>query len=133
MIIKNLFLWKKNASWSDEDFVMFGVIVISLVCSAFMGLFTYFGVGIFGPWFLGSDQTILIGWAAPFVTQFYFWGRWARYSIAYRQGLLSKTGKMVGRDWFKWFRRDHNKKHEAQLLKIREREIALGFAKDIRK
>ncbi|UTY64367.1 hypothetical protein ENTB45_187 [Enterobacter phage Entb_45] len=134
MIIKQLYLWKQNASWSDEDFVMFGIVVISLLCSAVTGIFTYFGLGIFGPWFLGSNQTVFLGWLAPVLTQFYFWGRWASYAQLNRSDRLNtRTGEIEGRGWFKWLKASRNKKREQQEMKLRERSVALGFANEIKK
>lgn len=134
MIIKHFYLWKQNANWSDKEFVMFGVILISLVCSAFVGLFTYFGLGIFGPWYLGSNQTVFLGWFAPFLTQFYFWGRWARYGQLKRSHRLNiSTGEIAGRGWFKWVKKIGKKKRDEAEFKLRERQVALGFANELRK
>lgn len=131
MIIKHFYLWKQNASWSEEDFVMIVTVGVSLIVSFASGMFTYWGLSIFGPWFEGSHQVWFFTWVAPFLVQFYFWGRWARFAHLKRACRLDiRTGEIIGR---KWFKSSETKKREQAEMKLRERQVALGFASDIRK
>ncbi|QEA10609.1 hypothetical protein PP422_gp130 [Enterobacter phage vB_EhoM-IME523] len=135
MIIKQLYLWWKNASWSGEDFCMFAIVIISFACAFMTAMFTYWGLSIFGPWFQGSAQVWYFTWASAAGQQFYFWTRWARYVRLYRQGLLSKTTGEIATNGFikKWWNTRKYAKENLQNAKNREREIALGFAGEIKK
>lgn len=134
MIMKQLYLWKMNASWSDEDFVTVGIVIISAICAFGAGMFTFWGLSIFGPWFQGAPQVWYFTWAAAAAQQFYFWGRWCHYVRLRRQGRLKNDGTIESKSWIKkWFNTRKYAKENLLNAKNREREIALGFAKDVRK
>lgn len=134
MIIKQLYLWKMNASWSDEDFVMFGVVVLSILCAFGTGMMTWWGLSIFGPWFQGSAQVWYFTWAAVIAQQFYFWTRWCRYVRLRRQNRLKSDGTIASNNIFKkWFQKRKDSKAQLMNAKTREREVALGFANELKK
>lgn len=133
MLIKNMWLWHKNSEVWNEDFVMFGIVVISIICAFITALGTYWGLSIFGPWYQGSQQVWYFTCASFVVQQFYFWSRYARYSILYRQRRLNKnTGEICGRKWFK-FKSRSQKREEALNRKLQERNVALSFANGLKK
>lgn len=134
MIIKQLYLWKMNASWSDEDFVMFGIVSISLLCAFLSGMFTFWGLNIFGPWFEGAAQVWYFTWAAVIGQQFYFWTRWCRYVRLRRQNRLKSDGEITSNSRIKkWFKSRQHRKENLLNAKIRERELSLGFAGELKK
>ena len=133
MIIKNMWLWHKNSDWSDEDFTMFSIVVISIICAFIVSIGTYWGLSIFGPWYQGSSQVWYFTCASFVAQQFYFWSRYVRYSMLYRQHRLDKRSGVIDRKkWFK-FKSRSQKREEALSLKLQERNIALGFANSLKK
>lgn len=135
MLIKNMWLWHSNSEVWNEDFVMFGIVVISIICAFITAVGTYWGLSIFGPWYQGSQKVWYFTCGSFVVQQFYFWSRYARYSMLHRQRRLNRnTGEIVSNNLIKkWFNKRKYAKENMLNAKNREREIALGFAGEIRK
>ena len=133
-MIKNLWLKHKNSDWTDRDFVIAGIITLSLICAVLTGVFTYWGLTLFGPWFQDSAQIWFFTWGSVVAQQFYFWWRWMRYTMLHRQNRLNSTTGEITRKWFKFkFKSSAEKQREIDDRKLQERRIALGFVNDIRK
>lgn len=135
MIIKQLYLWHTNSDWTWKTEKFFAIILISFACSGIMATFTYWGLSIFGPWFQGSMQVWFFTWITAFVQQIYFWTRYSRYIHLVRTNRMStRTGEIATNSFIKkWWNTRKYAKENLQNAKNREREIALGFAGEIKK
>lgn len=100
-----------------------------------MATFTYWGLSIFGPWFQGSMQVWFFTWITAFVQQIYFWTRYSRYVHLVRTNRMNtRTGEIATNGFIKkWWNTRKYAKENMQNAKNREREIALGFAGEIKK
>lgn len=135
MIIKQLYLWRENSDWTWKTEKFFAIILIGLICSSIMATFTYWGLSIFGPWFQGSMQVWFFTWITAFVQQIYFWTRYSRYVHLVRTNRMNtRTGEIATNSFIKkWWNTRKYAKENMQNAKNREREIALGFAGEIKK
>lgn len=135
MIIKQLYLWRENSDWTWKTEKFFAIILISFACSGIMATFTYWGLSIFGPWFQGSMQVWFFTWVTAFIQQIYFWTRYSRYVHLVRTNRMNtRTGEIATNSFIKkWWNTRKYAKENMQNAKNREREIALGFAGEIKK
>lgn len=135
MIIKQLYLWRENSDWTWKTEKFFAIILISFACSGIMATFMYWGLSIFGPWFQGSMQVWFFTWITAFVQQIYFWTRYSRYVHLVRTNRMNtRTGEIATNGFIKkWWNTRKYAKENLQNAKNREREIALGFAGEIKK
>lgn len=135
MIIKQLYLWRANSSWTWKSEKTFAIVLISFACSGLMAALTYWGLSIFGPWYQGSIQVCFFSWLAAIAQQFYFWSRYSRYVHLERSNRMSvRTGEIISNSWIKkWWNTRKYAKENLLNAKNREREIALGFAGEIKK
>lgn len=135
MIIKQLYLWRENSDWTWKTEKFFAIILISFACSGIMAAFTYWGLSIFGPWFQGSMQVWFFTWVTAFIQQIYFWTRYSRYVHLVRTNRMNtRTGEIATNSFIKkWWNTRKYAKENMQNAKNREREIALGFAGEIKK
>lgn len=135
MIIKQLYLWRENSDWTWKTEKFFAIILISFACSGIMAAFTYWGLSIFGPWFQGSMQVWFFTWVTAFIQQIYFWTRYSRYVHLVRTNRMNtRTGEIATNSFIKkWWNTRKYAKENLQNAKNREREIALGFAGEIKK
>lgn len=135
MIIKQLYLWRANSDWVWKTEKFFAIILIGFACSGITAALTYWGLSIFGPWFQGSVQVWFFTWLTAFVQQIYFWTRYSRYVNLVRTNRMNiRTGEISTNSFIKkWWNTRKYAKENLQNAKNREREIALGFAGDIKK
>lgn len=135
MIIKQLYLWHTNSDWLWKTEKFFAIILISFACAGITGAFTYWGLSIFGPWFQGSTQVWFFTWITAFIQQIYFWTRYSRYIHLVRTNRMSThTGEITTNGFIKkWWSTRKYAKENLLNAKNREREIALGFAGEIKK
>lgn len=122
MIIKSLYLYWLNSDWlwKSEKFMLFLVTMVGT--SIFTGAMTYWGLYLFTDMYV-KGQLLFCGFAASGVTISYWIYRWCHYISLTAKNKMDRKGVIT---------KDPTAKQLAAEAKLREREISLGFAKDLK-